>query len=48
MPSRRQTRPAQTATSAPITIIDQPTGLRARFGLRLAVIGRRRVFYLMF
>ena len=32
MPSRRQTSAAQTATSAPITIIDQPTGLRARFG----------------
>ena len=28
VPSRRQTRAALTATSAPITIIDQPTGFR--------------------
>ena len=39
MPSRRQTSVAQTATSAPMKIIDQPTGLRARGRLRLA---RRR------
>src|SRR5205085_4357682 len=32
MPSRRQTSVALTATSAPMKIIDQPTGLRARRG----------------
>ncbi len=32
MPSRRQTSVALTATSTPIVIMDQPTGLRARPG----------------